>query len=262
MSPPARPVRAEDEFDQWTVRRAGLVIGRTEAKPAGTRAAECECSCGTVRVVRLDRLFSGESKSCGHLRGRPGKPPPGRRREPELPGMPRRIAAWAAGHAPGRLFSAAEVAAGLGITPGAAQPGLSRAVAAGLITRHWPGAFSLPGAGPFTPPSLGDAPRILAFIASDGGATWAELRAALGLKEAGVLSRQLERLAAAGRIVWQEEPLGRPRRFYLLPGQEPGQVIAWAGEECASAGRVSDRSRLRQRRTCGTAYPRRLFTGG
>lgn len=258
MTPPARPVRAEATFGQWTVRRAGLVISRTEAKPAGIRAAECECSCGTVRVVRVDRLFSGESKSCGHGRGRRGKPRPAPP-SPE-PTMPRRIAGWAAGQAAGRLFSAAEVAAGLGLETAVAQSHLSRAVASGLVVRWWPGAFSLPGAGPFTRPAAvaADEARILGFIASDGGATWAELRDALGLP-AGALSPQLERLADAGRVVWELEPTGRTRRFYLLPGQQPGEIIT--GEPCASAGRVSDRTRLQQRRTCGPAYPR-PFTGG
>ena len=135
------------------------------------------------------------------------------------------IAAWAAGHAADRLFGGAEVAAAFGMTAPNAQSVLAGAVAAGLVRRWWRNAYSLPAAGPFTRGE--DRPakdKIVAFVAADGGAAFWEIRDGIPL-DGGVLAAHLTGLVRGGRLIRLPQP-GMRGGFYVLPGQEPGEVLA------------------------------------
>ena len=52
------------QFNRWTV--LGCSQGR--AKRLAHTYYDCECSCGTLKLVRRDKLLSGTSKSCGCFR--------------------------------------------------------------------------------------------------------------------------------------------------------------------------------------------------
>lgn len=45
------------------------VTGLSDVKVQGQRAWECLCSCGNTTTVPGNRLRSGETRSCGHLKG-------------------------------------------------------------------------------------------------------------------------------------------------------------------------------------------------
>lgn len=55
------PIKIGDKFNKW------IVIGEVHSD-GRHNYYKCQCSCGTIRVVRADRLRSGKSKSCGCLR--------------------------------------------------------------------------------------------------------------------------------------------------------------------------------------------------
>lgn len=57
----------EQRFHELTTRR---IVGRDRH---GGLLWECACSCGRLCVVRGTNLRSGNTRSCGHLRGRPKK---------------------------------------------------------------------------------------------------------------------------------------------------------------------------------------------
>lgn len=155
-----------------------------------------------------------------------------------------RIAGWAAREAPDRPFTTAEVAAGLDLLEGTAQAYLSRMVSAGLLARCWRGAFAVPDAGPFTAPDPA-ADLILAFIAADGGATWRQLRDRTAV-EADTISPQLLKLRAAGRVVRLDWP-GERAGFYVLPGQQPGEIRPWPDPgpgDIALTGRTDAQDRI------------------
>jgi hypothetical protein len=46
-------------FTRWTVLSESFMTGKSHI------VAKCKCDCGTVRLVRVARLISGKSKSCG-----------------------------------------------------------------------------------------------------------------------------------------------------------------------------------------------------
>lgn len=129
--------------------------------------------------------------------------------------------AWAAEHAPDRLIHSDDVAVAFGISSRHATTHLARMAAAGMLKRWWTGAYSLPGAGPFTHPDAAGDDRIVAFIAKDGGATWGEIMNGTGLDRDTVTTR-LPPLLRSGRLVRKNDARGA---FYLLPDQEPGQVV-------------------------------------
>jgi len=142
------------------------------------------------------------------------------------------VTGWAAGHAPDRPFTTDELAAALDLRPGTAQSYLSRMVTAGLLARCWRGVFALPGAGPFTRPAPAAA-RILAFIAADGGATSGEIHRCTGIPQ-DTISPQLVQLRKDGRVV-RLAGQGERAGFYVLPGQQPGEIRPWPGPGPATA---------------------------
>jgi DNA-binding transcriptional ArsR family regulator len=254
--PGRAPVRTRARLVPDEDIRPGAVIGGwrviRERRYQSTRGVQLACAtCGHERVSRRQVLAALAVRRCPH-------PAPAPWSAERYPGQAR-VLDWLREHAPGRPARAAEIGAALGLTADSVRVSLRALADAGLavLLSRQAGLWALPGVTAETSVSWAAA-RITAFLAADGGGIFSEVQAAAGLPP-GHLSRCLAHLIAKGEVVRLEDTRGG---FYLLPGQEPGQVIAWAGEECASAGRVSDRSRLRQRRTCGTAYPRRLFTGG
>lgn len=52
-------IKIGDVFNRWTV------ISEVQRNGKSTRQFSCKCSCGSIRIVGLDRLRSGASKSCG-----------------------------------------------------------------------------------------------------------------------------------------------------------------------------------------------------
>ncbi len=52
----------EQKYGEWTILKE---VERDKVNDL--RRFLCRCSCGTERVVRIDKLQRGESKSCGHL---------------------------------------------------------------------------------------------------------------------------------------------------------------------------------------------------
>lgn len=230
MAPPARlTVTAGETFCQWEVIEAGLRTAPTRSHLAGLRAARCRCSCKkTVRVIPVADLVNGVTHSCGrnHRRGTHEPFTPGSRRKAtpaaEL-AVP--VLAWITQNAPGRLVGAPEIAAALGVSRETARMRLYYLYDTGQLARPWPGAFGLPSAGPFEKPADAWADRtgrICAFLAADGGGTWADIRAGTSIPEAQIAG-YLADLLRDGQI--ERLPDGPRRYFYLLPGQEPGQVI-------------------------------------
>lgn len=68
----ARSVSVGDVFARLTVVEVGLRLTPNSAQArrghSGARAVQCRCDCGTVKLMRLNDLFNGSSKSCGCLR--------------------------------------------------------------------------------------------------------------------------------------------------------------------------------------------------
>lgn len=59
------PILPGQRFGRWTV----LELGRYLTHGSKRRpAAECQCDCGTIRIVRLNQMRGGTSLSCGCLR--------------------------------------------------------------------------------------------------------------------------------------------------------------------------------------------------
>lgn len=52
-----------DKFGEWIV-----IKEATPYHGSGARSYLCRCSCGNERIVRAERLVSGKSKSCGHVK--------------------------------------------------------------------------------------------------------------------------------------------------------------------------------------------------
>lgn len=129
--------------------------------------------------------------------------------------------AWVTENAAGRLFGVSEITAAFGVSPAASHGYLRELIADGRIARLRQGAYALPGVGlpadqvPWTA-------RIIAFLAADGGGTAGEIVHATGIDFAN-LSGYLTALLRNGRVT----RVGASHRgFYLLPGQEPGQIIS------------------------------------
>ena len=80
-----------------------------------------------------------------------------------------------------RAFRAAEAAAGTGLAEMSARYALRALTAAGRIVQPRPGQWALPEACPFLPPPR---EQIVAFVAADGGGTYAEIRRSTRLEGA------------------------------------------------------------------------------
>jgi hypothetical protein len=134
-----------------------------------------------------------------------------------------KVWAWCQEYAASRAVRASDVAAALSLTHDVASRHLRDLAANGDLARQWPGAYALPGAGPFTPPKpvIPDADVIIAFLAADGGGTLGEIQRGTGLP-ARALNTRLVTLARRGDII-REPDIGGS--FWLLPGQEPGEQV-------------------------------------
>lgn len=55
----ATDITIGSRFTRWTALSESFMTGKSHI------VAECKCDCGTVRLVRVARLVSGKSKSCG-----------------------------------------------------------------------------------------------------------------------------------------------------------------------------------------------------
>lgn len=56
-----RAIEKGDRFGEWTM---------LAPRDGGADFIEASCSCGTIRIVRVDHLLGGRSTSCGHPSGR------------------------------------------------------------------------------------------------------------------------------------------------------------------------------------------------
>lgn len=216
---PLSQIRPGVTIGQWTVRRDDRISH-------GRQAVEIACvTCGRTRISIRLTFAAGHVRSCAH-----GE------KNPRTWATPARDAtlAWITAHTAGHPVTAADVAKGLGITREIAVMRILTLVSDGRLARYWSGAYAPPGAGPYErpAPATGTDP-ILRFLAADGGGTRAEIRAATGL-DASLLTSRLAALAGRGEIIRLD---GGPRAaFYVLPGQQPGEVLdpssAPAGAAC------------------------------
>jgi hypothetical protein len=67
-------VKVGQRFGRLVVMETGVKAGVSEAKPAGWRAAVCQCDCGTTTTVKIFKLMNGQTQSCGCLKREGPKP--------------------------------------------------------------------------------------------------------------------------------------------------------------------------------------------
>jgi biotin operon repressor len=218
MTPIVTEIREGAVITGWEVIRTGL-------RQSGQPAARCRCpECQAQRVIRTSTLRGGGTRPCRHRKpGRAARrglvrPPLGR------PG-PSRIHAWATQHAAGRTFTTAEAASALDMSRPAAAQHIGDLIEAGHLVTVRYACYALPGAGPFPPADQADREKITLFLAADGGGAFAEIRAATGYSSS-QLTALLTKMADDRQVIRLDEGRGG---FYLLPGQEPGQVLDMPG---------------------------------
>lgn len=61
-------VQVGQRFERLTVTQLGVKVGVSPSKPAGWRAAICQCDCGAEALVKVSDLVSGKKRSCGCLK--------------------------------------------------------------------------------------------------------------------------------------------------------------------------------------------------
>jgi hypothetical protein len=205
--------------------REGTVIGGWEIVRTGLRRNDhplvrLRCTeCGAHRTSRASTVRTGGVYPCRHSQqdgrrgSRPARPPL------ERPG-PARVYAWVTAKAPDRTFTAAEAAAGLGVTRAAIGNHLTALVRSGDLAMPRFAVYGLPGVTA-EPLDQADRDKITVFLAADGGGAFPEIRAATGYSSSR-LGYLLARMAQDGKVVRLDDG---PGGFWLLPGQEPGQIL-------------------------------------
>lgn len=198
---PVAEVRPGVVVGGWKVLRDGLAV------KGGLRGVRVACTeCGRGRLTPRQVLADGHVRGCKH-----------RPKRADL------VFAWITANAPDRAVTRAEVAAGTGeLTATAAGCYLSLLTLDGWLARPWPALYALPGVEVPPPPDVPARARITAFLAADGGGTFAEVRRGTGIDNQ-ALSGLLATLTRRGAVVRQDDTRGG---FYLLPGQEPGEIRA------------------------------------
>jgi hypothetical protein len=197
---PVAGVRPGAVIGGWKVLRDGLTV------KGGHRGVRVACTqCGRGRITPRQVLADGRVRDCKH-----------RPKRADL------VLEWITANAPDRAVTRAEVAAGAeGLTATAAGYYLSLLTLDGWLARPWPGQYALPGVEVPPPPDVPARARVTAFLAADDGGTFAEIRRATGIDSQN-LAGMLATLARHGRVVRQDDTARGG--FYLLPGQEPGEV--------------------------------------
>jgi hypothetical protein len=200
--------------------RAGMKIGgwkilRDDLEQDGARWLLLSClTCPRQRRTRRQVVAEGRCRPCRHQPAAQAASTPGQDRAYQ----------WMAEHAPDRAVTAREVGNGLGLHRTSATYLLARLTRAGRVTQPWRALYTLAGVTASRPGQAGrDA--ITAYLAADGGGTFGEILQATGI-DSGRLSNVLDSMTRAGELTRTED---RASRFYLLPGQQPGEQVGPPG---------------------------------
>lgn len=202
---PVSEIEPGKQIGDWEVTDTGLTLH-------GRHVVKLKClTCGRKRATPRGVVTGGRMKPCSHAP---------RKRRPPTQGQAQ-VLRWMQEHAPGRAVSVTEVAAATGLLKSSVGLWLKWLGAAGAITQPIPGSWALPGVTVTSPAPDPGPDQIRAFLAADGGATFGEILAATGMTVSAAYTH-LATLARRGQVTHLQDTGGR---FYLLPGQEPGEIV-------------------------------------
>lgn len=225
-APPKPPQRRRTVTIPDEEIRPGRIIGRFRVLRVGGTARNAigvtlEClTCGRVKRTPRAVVAAARHRACSH------KPAPAREWSPKnYPGQAAALA-WITENRRDRTVTSPELAAGLDRTRSSAAQLLRALAGAGKVAEPYPGCYALPGVTA-EPPEVTGRHAVAAFIAADGGACFAEILAGTGIAKAN-LTGYLATLTRHGTVIKVDDPATRSG-FYLLPGQQPGEVLELTG---------------------------------